>query len=169
MLGDSITEQGDWPSLLPAVPVVNQGHSGFTTAELVAEAETVAAAGPAAVFVLTGTNDIRDRLAPAVTVEHLSTILDRFADASPETTVVVQTVLPRSDAAPQVVETNAAIRALVADRGGRLLDLYPAFDDGSGALRVDETTDGVHLAEAGYRRWRGLLAETLTAIGIKPR
>ena len=67
MLGDSITAEGDWNRLLPDEPLVNEGHPGFTTEQLITVAERVAAADPAAVVVLTGTNDIRDEHPPAWT------------------------------------------------------------------------------------------------------
>ena len=58
-------------------------------------------------------------------------------------------------------EANLAIRRLASERGLELLDLHVAFDDGTGALRADETTDGVHLAAAGYERWAAELDEVL--------
>ena len=48
MLGDSITEEGDWGALLPTWQIANRGHSGFTTAQLLDEAEDIASHGPRA-------------------------------------------------------------------------------------------------------------------------
>lgn len=166
MLGDSITEGGDWETLLPDHAVANRGYAGFTTAELVTVAEEVAEAGPGVVFVLTGTNDIRDGHPATWTVDQLSQVLDLFEHLAPETVVVVQTILPRDDAPQSVIEANEAIRALASQRGLPLLDLYPAFDDGAGGLRDAETVDGIHLAEAGYRLWAGHVVEELQAIGL---
>ncbi|TFH14011.1 MAG: hypothetical protein E4H05_10055, partial [Acidimicrobiales bacterium] len=67
MLGDSITAEADWKRLLPDQPLVNEGQPGFTTEQLITVAERVAAADPAAVVVLTGTNDIRDGHPPTWT------------------------------------------------------------------------------------------------------
>ena len=164
MLGDSITEQGRWASLLPRWPVVNHGHAGFTTAELLPAAHEIATAGPSVVFILTGTNDIRDGHPAAWTIEHLRKILDAFQSTAPHTAVVVQTILPRGDARRAVDLANAAIRDEASGRGLRVLDLHVAFDDGNGALRADETSDGVHLATAGYDRWAALLERELAAL-----
>lgn len=161
MLGDSITAGGDWEALLPDRPMVNQGYSGFTTAELLPIATDVAAASPAAVYVLTGTNDVRDGLPPARTRDDLAAILDVFATDSPETVVVVQTVLPRRATAAEIVATNDAIVELAVARGLAVLDLHPEFDDGGGGLRAEETSDGWHLSDAGYDRWAALLAAHL--------
>lgn len=164
MLGDSITAEGEWSALLPGEPVVNRGRSGFTTQQLVEVAGEVATQRPSAVFVLTGTNDIHDGRPPAWTVRHLMDLLDQFESNTPGTEVVVQTILPRSDAPDAVKQANDAIRRLVAERGVRLLDLHPEFDDGAGELRDIETTDGVHLSPVGYRRWADALAPLLDSL-----
>ncbi len=157
MIGDSITEQGPWSTAFTDRQISNEGYSGYTTAQLVDVAERVAAARPSSVFVLTGTNDIRDGQPPAWTVAHLEMILDEFDRSAPDTTVIVQTVLPRADRADEVVATNEAIRSLAIEREVELLDLYPAFDDGGGALRPADTVDGLHLSERGNRVWAEVL------------
>ena len=83
MLGDSITEQADWDELLPDLPIVNRGHSGYTTEQLVPVADAIGDARPRGVFVLTGTNDIRDGRSPDWTAEHLNRLLDSLARRSP--------------------------------------------------------------------------------------
>lgn len=164
LLGDSITAGGDWSELLPGVPVVNEGHPGFTTDQLAARIADIGAAQPVAVLVMTGTNDVRDGLPAARTVAGLDRLLDDLAARSPRTTVVVQSILPRRETASQIIETNAALRELAARRGLQYLDLHASFDDGSGGLRAEETTDGWHLSEAGYRRWAGLIAPVVDAL-----
>ena len=164
LLGDSITEEGEWDVLLPHWPIVNRGHAGYTTAQLLTDAGAIARDRPRAVFVLTGTNDIRDGHPPSWTVDRLGAILDRLSRDAPDTVVVLQTILPRADARDAVRETNAAIRQLAAERDVQLLDLYPAFDDGTGALRARDTRDGLHLAVPGYQRWAAELDEALQAL-----
>lgn len=164
MLGDSITEEGPWSSIESDRAVVNRGYSGFTTGQLVEIAREVAAARPAAVFVLTGTNDIRDGRSPSWTVERLALILDEFERAAPDSEIVIQTVLPRSDRVDEVLATNSAIRDLAVDRGITLLDLYSPFDDGTGGLRDADTVDGLHLSDDGNRRWAELLVEPFSRV-----
>ncbi len=164
MMGDSITFGGDWDGLLPDVPVANRGYPGFTTEQLLPVAEEVAAGAPRAVFLMTGTNDIRDGRPPAWTVAHLEDILDLFAERSPGTEVIVQSILPRAEKADEIVATNDAIIASVTGRGVEYVDLHTGFDDGSGGLRPAETTDGWHLSDAGYRRWSEQLAVLVAAL-----
>jgi lysophospholipase L1-like esterase len=164
MLGDSITEEGDWNELLPAWPIANRGHSGYTTAQLLDEAEVIGSLRPRAVFILTGTNDIRDGHPPSWTVDRLAEIIDAVRRGAPDSQIILQTILPRSDARDAVRESNLAILELASERDLQVLDLYAAFDDGTGALRVNETRDGLHLAPAGYRRWAAELDEVLRTL-----
>ena len=164
MLGDSITSQGDWASLVGDA-VVNRGFPGYTTEQLVPVAREVAAAHPRIVFVLAGTNDIRDGHPPSWTVQHLDAILSAFETESPRTRVVVQSILPRADAAAAVVAANGAIMHLATQRHVEFLDLHPEFDDGAGALRPSDTSDGIHLTPAGYLRWAELIRGVVEADG----
>lgn len=161
LLGDSITAAGDWGLLLPGSPMANRGFPGFTTEELIAPAEQVAAARPRAVVILAGTNDIRDGHPPSWTIRHLVVILDRLAARSPRSDVTIQSVLPRADAPDAVVELNAALEELANERNLRWVDLHSHFDNGEGGLRQDETTDGIHLSPQGYERWAAVLDDLL--------
>jgi len=159
MLGDSITEEGPWETAFADLPIANRGYSGYTTAQLVDVAREVAAEQPRAVYVLTGTNDIRDGHPPSWTIRHLAEILDEFAASAPRTDVVLQTILPRADRNADVDIANVAIVGLAEQRGLAVLDLHAVFDNGRGALRAEETRDGLHLNDAGNERWSDVLIE----------
>lgn len=159
MLGDSITEQGPWATAFPTYSIANRGYDGFTTAQLVDVASEIAPLRPRAVYVLTGANDIRDDRPPAWTVRHLAALLDELASAAPDTTIVIQTILPRQDRANEVRATNQGITQLAADRGIEVVELYATFDNGFGGLRLEDTLDGIHLSETGNRRWANFLSE----------
>src|SRR5690606_2386392 len=55
MVGDSITDHGEWTEMFPGENVVNRGISGDTTGGLLQRLDTIAAEQ---VFVLIGINDI---------------------------------------------------------------------------------------------------------------
>lgn len=165
MFGDSITEEGDWDRLLPDHRTSNHGYSGYTTEELVPIAGDLAAGQPRTVYILTGTNDIRDDHPPPWTADQLGLIVDAFVRSSPETRIVIQTITPRADAPDEVAATNAALAELADDRGIELLDIHTVLDDGDGGLRPTETRDGIHLSDAGYERWATVLADDLRTNG----
>lgn len=164
MLGDSITAEGRWSELLPDRPIVNSGRSGFTTEQLVPIARDVARRQPRAVIILTGTNDIRDRHDAAWTGQYLTALLDVLHTTAPETQVVLQTILPRGDAPEAVRQANTVIAQLAVDRDLLLIDLHRHFDEGTGALRATDTTDGIHLTPAGYARWAAVLESELPSL-----
>ena len=157
MLGDSLTEEGNWNKLFPERDMVNAGFSGYTTEQIARLAGDAVRAQPAAVFVLSGTNDVFQGYAPSWTTEQLGELVTAIETESPGTRIVLQTVLPSAGTSSGVVATNDAIRRFAAARGLEVLDLHPEFDDGSGGLREAETYDGVHLTAAGYARWATLL------------
>ncbi len=161
MFGDSITEEGDWDRLLSDHRTSNHGYSGYTTEELVPIAADVAAGQPRSVYILTGTNDIRDGHPPSWTTDQLGLILDSFNRLSPDTRIVLQTITPRADAPAEVAATNAALTELAEVRGVELLDIHTPLDDGDGGLRPAETRDGIHLSAAGYDRWTTVLIDDL--------
>lgn len=157
MLGDSITEQGDWSAMFPGRTIVNAGFSGYTSEQLVPLVREVIDTRPDAVFVLAGTNDVFNDRPPEWTAGRLDQLITEIEATAPDAQIVIQTVLPADERSTEIVATNAAIRSVAAARGIEVLDLYPAFDDGSGALRSAETYDGVHLTTIGYDRWATLL------------
>lgn len=157
MLGDSITRGGNWIQLFPDRVVVNAGYIGITTEGLIPIAGEVARSRPSAVFILAGINDIFADRPPAWTVDHLLDIVTAIESEAPDARIVIQTVLPNAERRDDVLATNAAIRVAAIENGLEVLDLYPEFDDGGGALRPAETYDGTHLTVPGYERWAALL------------
>src|SRR5436305_980393 len=67
VLGDSLTERGEWWELLER-PVANRGIANDTVATVRARLDDVVALSPRVVFVLNGVNDLFDGMAP----EHLA-------------------------------------------------------------------------------------------------
>ena len=157
MFGDSLTAQGDWNALFPDREIVGEGFSGYTTEQLTRLAGDVVRAQPGAVFVLSGVNDVFQGRTPEWTADRLNELVTAIEAESPGTQVVLQTVPPNAEMSAAVIATNAAIRRVGAARELEVLDLHPAFDDGSGGLRPEETYDGVHFTESGYARWAALL------------
>src|SRR6478752_2611588 len=58
LIGDSLTQSGDWAALLPGETVWNFGVAGDTTDDVLARLDDVIGSGPATVALLIGTNDL---------------------------------------------------------------------------------------------------------------
>ena len=164
LLGDSITADGDWPTLLPGMPVRNAGVGGDTIADALARVEPAVSGGPAQVLVLLGTNDVGAGEPEGAILERYGQLLDRLAVAAPQAEVVVHGVLPREPSyASRLARLNEGLSALADRRGLAYLDPWPRFVGPDGGIRAELTSDGLHLSPAGYRQWADALRRHLTA------
>ena len=64
MLGDSLTEWGNWHELVPEYSILNRGISGDTSSGVLDRLQEVIERRPKVVFVMIGTNDIGLQSAP---------------------------------------------------------------------------------------------------------
>lgn len=163
-LGDSITEGGLWHEWFPDKRVVNRGIDGDTTQGVLDRLRAVSAGEPSKVFLLIGTNDLSLRAKPEEIAERAGRIVDRIREDSPNTEVVVQSVMPRHlKFRDRIQDVNKRYRELAEQRGLRYIDLWPALADDEGALRSALTRDNLHLGGAGYRAWVEVLRPVVDA------
>ena len=100
--------------------------------------------------------------------EGVRAVLTALHERKPKARIILQTLLPTNDEAKNrdvVRPVNQRLRQLVASAPFSgfisLLDLYPAFVDGSGAQLSGYFTDGLHPNAKGYRVWRDRLVPFL--------
>ncbi len=159
-LGDSITEGGAWDELFPGVPVRNRGISGDVTAGVLKRLHQVTNGKPGKVFLLIGTNDLAQDIAPAEVAKNINKIIDGISSSSPDTQVYVQSVLPRAaDYRDSVEELNGLLKSSIVGKA-EWIDLYPLFVDSTdGTIRNDLSNDELHLLGQGYLVWRDAIRE----------
>ena len=155
-LGDSITDGARWHELFPDLPVKNRGINADTTYGVLERLGDITAGQPAAVCLLIGTNDLpwfqyrRD----ADILSTYEKILKLFQSEAPETTVFVQSILPRKKRfAKRILGLNKHLETLAARYGCPYIDLFPHFAGPDGRIRPDFTNDNLHLMGAGYACW----------------
>ena len=96
MLGDSITEGGDWATLFPRTQVHNHGIGGDDTVGVLRRLDLVTRAQPAKVFLMIGTNDLgKGTLTIDEIVANVEEIVTRIRIENPTSELYVQSVLPR--------------------------------------------------------------------------
>lgn len=85
-------------------------------------------------------------------------LLDAITEASPETTLLLQSVFPVTAASKSITNemidnANASIRAIAERRALHYLDTQSVLRDENGYLRAEfcSSADGIHLSEQGYR------------------
>lgn len=155
-LGDSLTQNLEWAEMFPRdVAVLNRGVGGETSTEVALRAEPIAELKPIAVFVMAGANDPMPGHHPDETVGNVRTIIRRILAKSPDTTIYLQSVLPKHESAfpSWQAPVNEGISKLADGRHVLYLNLAPLFTDGAAGLDTRDTVDGVHLNSRGYRIW----------------
>jgi lysophospholipase L1-like esterase len=165
-IGDSITEGFPIYEMYHGeIPVYNRGVGGDTTYELLQKLpQTVYELEPSIVVMLIGTND----LAFSSDVSGISGRIEQICQAiiatQPNVRLIVQSVYPINPSDdPRVIQyllgsrTNALILELnerIQEMTTRLeidyVDLHPALKDEHGNLKLEYTTDGLHLNVEGY-------------------
>jgi len=168
MLGDSLTEFGEWSALLPGVRVVNRGIRGNTTGDLDRRLED-ALRVEAPVYSLTiGINDLSRGATADEVIEGIVGLIARVRARWPAALMIVTSVPPIDPAqfgsmelVATVQRVNAAIAARAPALGARYLDIGAAMATTQGTLRPELSEDGVHLTEAAYLLWAATLRATL--------
>ena len=166
-LGNSITARAQWNELLQLPQARNRGISGDTTFGILERLDEVTKGQPAQIFLLIGINDISRNFPDEEIIQNYETIITRIQKESPNTRLVVQTILPVNSSFGEferhyhkdghIAKVNAGIKQLAKKYGLTLIDLHPLFLDDSGSLKAEYTDEGLHLNEKGYLHWAEIL------------
>jgi lysophospholipase L1-like esterase len=174
MLGDSLTDSGDWPTLLGKPDVLNYGEDGDTTNGVIRRLYRVVAHKPRLVFLMIGVNNFLGDTPPDITERNIELIASRLAKSGAKP--VVQSILfVVADAPfvreriaqnfnPDIAAVNERLKAWCADNTVAFLDLNPVLSAGQ-SLKADVTYDGVHLNDHGYRLWAESLRQFIARNG----
>lgn len=168
-LGNSITDMGEWSEIWQNNLVINRGISGDITYGVLARMDEVLSAKPSKIFILIGVNDVSRNIPDEVIVRNYNRIVERVEKESPQTTVLVQSILPTNDAfarfkahqgkTDHILSINAQLKEMCQKRGLVYVDLYPHFLNADKKLDVKYTNDGLHLNGAGYLKWKQVLID----------
>lgn len=160
MLGDSITDEGEWAELLANPSVRNRGISGDTTDGLLDRLEPMLKAKPKVILLMIGINDLlNDGKQSEQIGENYKKILTQIQATTPDTTVFVQSVLPINDCIfgrscdRKIIQVNQLIKSLAATFGHQYIDLFSSFANKNNQLDAQYTQDGVHLNGKAYQIW----------------
>ncbi|WP_025157068.1 SGNH/GDSL hydrolase family protein [Leifsonia aquatica] len=169
LIGDSLTQGGDWAALLPGETVWNFGVAGDTTDDVLARLGDVTDSAPATVALLIGTNDLAWRRSAEHVVRNVETALVTLRKELPEARILAQSVLPRgAEFADQIKDINRHLWQFAPTIHAGWLDLWPAFALEDGELNPAYTEDRLHLNAEGYRVWAGELVPALELVRELP-
>jgi len=158
LIGDSLTEWGNWEALLGGYRVINLGISGETTRGLYARRELIRSTlcTNDRIFVMSGINDIL--MAQEDVLPFIEAFTRFLLESGLNLKITIQSLLPVCgdfiDYLDIIRANNEAIVELAKGLGVGYLDLYSRFVDPQGMpIKECFDNDGVHLSIEGYRVW----------------
>jgi lysophospholipase L1-like esterase len=168
-LGDSLTESFDLQKHFGRNDLRNRGMSGDLTDHVLYRLEEITNAKPAKVFLMIGINDIYQGYEPDHIVSNIERIIDEFRQKTPDTTLLVQSILPINQSKlfieksvnTKIYQINLRIKSFCEIGRETFIDIHPDFLNNEGEMDEGYTYDGVHLSEAGYILWAELIQSYL--------
>ena len=171
LLGDSIML---WfpPYLLPPDAVwLNQGISGDTSRGLLKRLNILDETKPRKIFIMIGINDLLKGIKDDNILANHLLIIRYLRKVHPSSDIIIQSILPHGANKAtwegkaklldipneRIKKINQRLKEIAESEGVIFLDLYPLFADENGNLRMEFSTDGLHLASSGYQVWRSTL------------
>jgi len=157
-LGDSQIEQAEWHEIFGDNPMVlNRGISGDYTAGVLARLGEVLRHKPLKIFLLVGVNDLFFGKKPSEIEADYRAIVRRTRSESPDSELLLMSVLPVNNKVrdvgltnDQVLALNERIRQIAKDYALPYLDLNTQLSDADGNLAAKFTDDGLHVNGLGY-------------------
>lgn len=164
MLGNSLTEGGDWPKLTGKKKLVNRGISGDEIMGIYDRMGQILPAKPKKIFLLAGVNDVSHNLPVDTITERMALLIDKIQTESPKTKLYLQSLLPINESFGRyrkltgktdlIPEINTRLEELAKEKGITFINLFPLFaEPGSNTMRPTLTNDGLHLLSEGYEIW----------------
>lgn len=169
MLGDSLTEGGDWEEyfkdILPeGTRIINRGIVGDDAPGIYDRLHQILPANPKKIFFLCGVNDISHHITVDSIMTDIEKVVSTIVEQCPNTKLYIQSLLPFNEPhcrykslkgkTHTVKNVNIELRKLAKKYNLEFIWLYDKFTaPNSRNLDMLFTTDGLHINEAGYKIW----------------
>ena len=168
LVGDSLTLWFPSENLPSGKFWLNQGISGENSTQIKNRLSAFADTRPDTIYVMAGTNDLRQGVSDRVILNNTREILRRLHENHPQSQVILQSILPMrlpSIASERIRNLNLQIALIARQEGAGYLNLHNLFVDDQGEIQQDLTTDGIHLTSRGYQVWQEALKSAESALG----
>jgi lysophospholipase L1-like esterase len=162
MLGDSLTEVGQWSELLPG-KVANRGISGDTSKGVLSRLGQVLELHPTVVCLLIGTNDLLlgrevDEISQTVSAVIYSLQAHGISVVLTSVPFVAESFPIRING--EVLRLNNILQRLAVSQRTAFVDLN-ALTAENGQLAREDTIEGLHLSNEAYKKWAAALRPVL--------
>lgn len=175
MLGDSLTEGGDWESLfagwLPeGYSVVNRGIVGDDAPGIYDRLHQILPGNPKKIFLLVGVNDISHQITSDSVLVDIEKVVKEIRTQCPKTKLYIQSLLPynfekciyktmnKEDKTMTIRRVNKGLKKMARKYNVKYIYLYDLLK-APGSLHLDGrfTKDGLHINQAAYKIWANAL------------
>ena len=175
MLGDSLTEGGDWASyfakwLPQGVSVVNRGIVGDDAPGIYDRLNQILPGNPHKIFLLVGVNDISHQITADSVLTDIERVVKIIRTECPKTKLYIQSLLPynfdkciyktmnKVDKTHTIRAVNKGLKKMARKYNVKFIYLYDYFK-APGSLHMDGqfTKDGLHINKTAYEIWANAL------------
>jgi len=167
LLGDSISQAFPKELLPSRYTWLNQGISGEGSAGLLQRLNLIENTNPQLILVMIGINDLLRGESEETIVANHQEIVRTLKQRHPKARIILQGILPHSDRQAtwegrdrlalipndRIRQINQRLAIVAKEAGISYLDLHSLFSDSQGNLPKKLSTDGLHLANTGYKVW----------------
>ena len=161
MLGNSLTERGQWDEILGRTDVANRGIGSDVTEGYINRMNYVFNLQPKICFIEGGVNDLGRSIPQEIIINNLAILIDTLRDSgiTPVLNTVTYVAANYQAFEPKafnhrIKRLNRAIRRLAKEKNVALIDLNPEISDGKYLLKQFVIEDGIHYTAETYLQWK---------------
>ncbi|MBX2923522.1 MAG: alpha/beta fold hydrolase [Chitinophagaceae bacterium] len=160
MLGNSLTEGGQWEEILSRTDVTNRGIGSDITEGYIKRINDVFDLKPTICFIEGGVNDLARNIPQETIIRNLATLIDTLRGEGIIPVMHAVTLVANNYRAidpetfnSSIKNLNIAIKALAKKKKVMLIDLNGTITDGKYLLKQYAIEDGIHYTAATYSLW----------------
>lgn len=156
MVGDSLTERGEWSDIFPKVRLANRGIGGDRTDDILHRMKPILSVKAKTAFIMAGINDVYNGQDVDNAFHNYVEIVNALKNNN--ATVYIQSTIECSRSVcgkklDKVRLLNEKLKAYAAQQRITYIDLNDVLTSKDQGLLPKYTPDGVHLLGSGYYQW----------------
>lgn len=167
MLGNSLTNQGEWSEMFGNKNIINRGIAGDNTDGILARLPQITQNNPAKVFLMIGINDLSDGKNTGYILNNYKRIVEHFETKKQLNSLHIQSLLPvnkdilytETIKYEDISDLNFMLKDLAKKKNIPFINLYQAFATSENKLKPELTNDGLHINGKGYLLWKSLISK----------
>ena len=171
-VGDSITHGTDWSKQVSFTDTQNIAVPGYLTDDVMNQLQQIAEIKPKVISLCIGTNDMGNEslLRSGEDVgQRVTTIIGELVNQNVNTHVVVNSILPRSEAFTEKIRVANKIISAFTHQRVTYLDCWPTLSLNNYLRPEYLLEDGfdAHLSDEGFQAWGSILIPLLEKLHSK--